>query len=148
MIYIGVAVVQTPVSLRLDPELTAAAKVLWLALRRHSHPAMPTRLAASTRLTLSTIRNSLAQLQAAGWYAASTGAVERAPSPATVSIPASLLAERWVRPQAKLLYGILQTVPAFRDRAGEFIYASLSRRVTAPHGQGSILRIRMHINGR
>lgn len=41
-----IAVVQAPVSLLLDPDLTASAKVLWLTD------------AASSRLTLATIRRS------------------------------------------------------------------------------------------
>ena len=121
-----IAVVQAPVSLLLDPDLTAAAKVLWLAIRVHSESVTPTRLAASSGLTLATIRKLLAKLEAVGWYSPSTGAIERSPSGAGVSIPASLLSEPRVRPQAKLLYGILQTGPAFRDQSGEFTYTALS----------------------
>ncbi|HEY3368614.1 MAG TPA: ArsR family transcriptional regulator [Symbiobacteriaceae bacterium] len=126
--------VQTPVSLLLDPDLTAAAKVLWLAIRANSEPVTPTRLAAGSGLTLATIRNGLAQLAATGWYAPAVGAIEPAPSADTVSsfagarvsIPAGLLPEPRLRPQAKLLYGLLQTLPAFRGQSGEFTYTTLS----------------------
>lgn len=114
--------VQAPVSLLLDPDLTAAAKVLWLAIRIHSESVTPTRLAASSGLTLATIRTGLARLEAAGWYSPSAGTIERSPSDTRVSIPVSLLSDPRVRPQAKLLYGILQT----GEKSGEFTYKALS----------------------
>lgn len=118
--------VQAPVSLLLDPDLTAAAKVLWLAARLYAEPVTPTRLAATSGLALATIRRGLARLEAVGWYSPSTGVIERSPSDARASIPVSLLPDPRVRPQAKLLYGILQTVAAFQDKSGEFTYTTLS----------------------
>lgn len=118
--------IRAPISLLLDPDLRAAAKVLWLASRLHRGLAKPTALAVGSGLTLPTVRRSLAQLEAGGWYSAAAGAVERPPAGARVSIPASLLTEPRVRPQAKLVYGLLQSGPAFRGKSGEFTYTDLS----------------------
>ncbi|HWI61200.1 MAG TPA: hypothetical protein VNT75_05170 [Symbiobacteriaceae bacterium] len=95
-------VVEAPLSLLLAPDLPATHKVLWLAIRLHSQPVSRARLASSAALDLHTVRRALSRLEAAG------------PSPQTgtmVTIPAGLLAEPRLRPQAKLLYGILQTMP-------------------------------------
>lgn len=120
----GVAEIQVPVSLLLDRDLSPAAKVVWLAARVHSRPVPPTTLAAASGLTLATVRKSLARLETVGWYSPAAGALERSPG-AKVSIPAGLVAERRVRPQAKLTYGLLQTMPTFRDKSGEFTYSAL-----------------------
>jgi hypothetical protein len=120
------AMVQAPVPLLLDPELTASAKLLWLAIGACSEPAVPTTLAASSGLTLATVRKSLARLESVGWYSPSTGTIDLAPSAARVSIPVTLLPALGLRPQAKLLYGILQTLPSFREKSGEFTYTALS----------------------
>lgn len=113
-------------SLLVDVNLTPAAKVLWLAMRADSGPVARSELADGSGLTLPTIRYSLAQLAAAGWYLLPKGAIDRHPSAATVVIPTNLLQDRRVRPGAKLLFGILQTLPTFRDDSGEFAYRSLS----------------------
>lgn len=117
-----VPTVQAPISLLLDPNLRPTAKVIWLALQGlEPTTASAHRLADRSGLTLATIRSGLAQLEAGGWYTPSTGAIEPLSS-ARVSIPASLLPERLVRPQGRLLYGILQTLPEPR----QFTYLSLS----------------------
>lgn len=88
-----VPTVKAPISLLLDPTLTPAAKVVWLAVRAHhqpeqgakrkprGRPKVPTappplsqaQLAAATGLTGATIRKATAQLEASGWYARATG---------------------------------------------------------------------------
>lgn len=104
---------QAPLRFLLAPGFTPSAKVLWLALQAQAHLPTLTQLASTTGLTIPTIRKNLALLQDLGHYAAQ-------PSDRTTAIPPRLLAEPRVRPQAKLLYGILQTLPTT-----EFTYATL-----------------------
>lgn len=118
--------VLAPVSLLIARGLTPAAKVLWLAIRTHEEPVPQATLATSSALSQPTIRKSLAQLKACGWYSASTGKICPPDSSAEVCIPCSLVSETRVRPQAKLLYGILQTVPTFHDQSGKFTYITLA----------------------
>lgn len=118
--------IPAPVALLLNPDLTVADKVLWLALRLNAGVAPPTRLAASSGLTLATIRSSLPRLEAAGWHSSSGGATNHSPSQTEVFIPAALLAESGVRHLAKLVYGLLQTLPGFCENAGTFTYTALS----------------------
>lgn len=93
-----------------DPGLTPAAKVLWLV--RSAHPqAGPTQLAAASGLTLATVRICLSK-------------PEPSVSGPTVAIPTDLLAESLVRPRAKLLYGLLQTI-----HIDEFSYKTLGETV-------------------
>lgn len=94
----------------LAPDLTPSAKVLSLAMQAQAQPQAPTlaQLAAASGLTVPTIRKHLALL--------------RPPhhAPHTHPIPPNLLAEPRVRPMAKLLYAILQTITT-----SQFTYASL-----------------------
>lgn len=115
-----VTTVKAHVSLLLAPDLTAAAKVLWLALRSRPHPVPQTTLAAETGLTLATIGKCLAQLNQGGWYSPHAGPVNRTPAGSKVELPVALLKDPRLRPQAKLLYCLLQTGPA------EFTYKALS----------------------
>lgn len=55
--------VPVPVSLLLEPTLTAAAKVLWLALRAQQGSVLVSELAVRSGLTRPTVRRSLAQLE-------------------------------------------------------------------------------------
>ena len=109
--------VRVPVSLLLDPELTPSAKVLWMALRLRS-PAGPARAAslrARSGLARPTVRDGLARLTTAGWYAAAAGeAIDRAPADAQVTVPGDLLADRSGGALGKVLYGVLQKTPQFR----------------------------------
>jgi DNA-binding transcriptional regulator YhcF (GntR family) len=113
--------IQAPVALLLDPVLTPAAKLLYL-----TREADKTRLAARSGLTYVTIRKALAQLE------------QHSPptSGPTVPIPADLLTHPTLRPQAKLLYGLLQTLP---KRA--FTYSTL-----AAHARLSPNTARQNIN--
>ena len=112
------AIVRAPVSLLLDPGLTPAARLLWLAIRMNPEPLRPTSLAARTGLTPATVRKLLAQL--------STTSQGHLPSEPDVAIPSALLPDSRVRPQAKLLYGLLQTLPTFKEQSGQFRYTALS----------------------
>lgn len=123
------AVVQAPVSLLMDPALTPAAKVLWLAMHVSPSPTSSTRLAAGAGLVLNTVRTALSQLEGAGWYVPPGMPVDPAPTGAWVLIPTDLLPQRRVRPRAKVLYGILQTLPGFSQAAGQFTYRALSAHV-------------------
>lgn len=120
--------VRVPVSLLLDPELTPSAKVLWMALRLRS-PAGPARAAslrARSGLARPTVRDGLARLTTAGWYAAAAGeAIDRAPVGAQVTVPGDLLADCSVGALGKVLYGVLQETPQFRCPTGQFTYTGL-----------------------
>jgi len=108
-------VIHVPASLLFDPDQTAPAKVIWMAL--HLHPdAGPAKVEALTGLSRHTVLKGFARVAAF-------------PHPhggPRVQIPVALLAERGVRARAKVLYGILQTLPSFRGRAGQFTYAGLA----------------------
>lgn len=101
--------VQVPVSLLLDPEWTASAKVLWMGLRL-APSAGPAQLEALTGLPRRTIRRGL-------------GRGRRTPGGVKVKIPGALLAERSVGAQAKVLYGLLQSTA--RWQSGAFTFPSL-----------------------
>lgn len=108
--------VSVPIALLLNPDLTASAKVAWMA-RRLLPDASPAALVAKTGVSRHTVERALALLAAMG------------PAPgggARASVPAALLAEPKVGAQAKVLYGLLQTTPVFRGQGGEFTYTSLS----------------------
>lgn len=100
------AVVQVPVSLLLDPELTASAKLIWMVFRLRAHPGPvdPALLEARSGLSRPTVLKGLAQLAATGWYSAAccdhTAAIVRAPLDARVTVPGDLLADRRVGVQA------------------------------------------------
>lgn len=115
-------VVQAPASLLLDPELTASAKLVWMICRLHG-PLGPAQLQAHSGLSRPTILTGLARLAATGWRVAPSADPEQGPRGA---IPADLLADRRVGAQGRVLYGILQVIPAFRNQTGQFSYAELS----------------------
>ena len=121
----SVPTVHAPVALLQAPNLTPAAKVLWLALYVTAGPATPTRLAAASGLTLATIRTGLRQLGACGWHNRTTGAIDPNPGSVRVAIPTDLLAEPRIRPRAKLLYGLLQTTPGYQNQTGQFTNKAL-----------------------
>ena len=114
--------VRAPVALLCHPDLTAAAKLIWLAMRGSRRPVTLSGLAVRLQMSRSTVRRSLGHLQAAGWSTPADGVV----SGDAVAVPLGLIAEARVRPQAKLLYGLLQTLPSFSGVTGRFSYAGLS----------------------
>ncbi|HYG56759.1 MAG TPA: hypothetical protein VD902_01635, partial [Symbiobacteriaceae bacterium] len=120
--------VQAPTSLLTDPDLTPGAKVLWLTVRQHTEATTLTNLASASGLTVATIRHGLAQLTASGWYSPKTGALEHQSIAERVSIPPGLLSDRRVGPQAKLIYGMLQTVASFQSGDGKSTFAALGER--------------------
>jgi hypothetical protein len=127
-----------PVSLLLDSRLTAAAKVLWLTLRHQGAGTGPTALMACTGLTRVTIRKGMAQLQANGWLPVSEA--QGTAGGALVSVPGGIIYDRRVSPRAKLLYALLQTLPAFQPPSGQLTYATLGA-----HAQHSVNTIRKAI---
>ena len=121
--------VRVPVDLLLDSSITASAKVVWMVLRlypeltRKGRPS-PTQLAALTGLSRPTVRQALTRLAAAGWYRLSPPRAAQPPiQPKTrrfVSIPGELLDDRSVRPQAVVMYGVLQATPDFNPPTGKY----------------------------
>lgn len=103
-------VVQVPVSLLLDPGYTAAAKVVWMAMRLHPKVGAA-ELQRSTGLCRQTVLNVTGRVTAGGG--------------ARVKVPADLLADSTVGATAKALYGLLQTTANFRGSVGQFTYTSL-----------------------
>lgn len=112
---------------------TASEKLVWMALLMDAH--LPpqcllssARLAASTNLSRPTVRKALTQL--ADWYTspASTGRITFIhPAGCRVAIPKKLIKSEEVGPQAKVMYGVLQTTHGYRNRKGHCKYASLSK---------------------
>lgn len=120
--------IAVPVSLLLEPELAASAKLIWMVLRLRSSNASVDRdrLESDSGLSRPTVQKGLAQLESAGWYAAAAGqAVEREPVEARVSVPGDLLADRSVGVQGRVIYGLLQATPLFCYPHGQFTYAGL-----------------------
>jgi hypothetical protein len=107
-------VAYVPAALLLDPHLTAATKVLWMALRLYPGAGLAD-LEARTGLSRPTLRRGL------------TGAAARLRPPAgpRVRVPAVLLAEPGLGAGAKVLYGQLQATSSFRGQSGRFTYANL-----------------------
>lgn len=107
-------VVQVPVSLLLEPGLMAATKVVWMAVwLQHADGAAA--IQACTGLSRPTVLSAAHRVR-------QSGAV---PGGARVRVPGALLAEPEVGARAKILYGLLQTIPEFRGYGGQFTYASL-----------------------
>lgn len=111
--------VKAPKALLLDPELSVSAKLLWLLMQTldpKADPPTPPMLGALTGLTAKTVRHGLAQLS------------NLPPMPKTpaATLPEDLLSSTDHRPQAKLLYGILQLTPGFSYPRGQTTYADLS----------------------
>lgn len=126
--------VRVPVSILLDYELTASAKLVWLVLQldadmNASSLLSPTRLASRTGLSRPTVRRALTQLTALGWYTPPSPhhkATVRQPSGVQVVIPGELLANGSLHAQTRILYGVLQATPDYRNYRGQFRYSSLS----------------------
>lgn len=136
--------VDVPLSLMLSSDLTPAAKFLWIRMRfdemrwgQWSH--RPRQLVKRTKLARSTVYEAFRQGESTGWLLTrthpSTGkrrwttawpAREARKAQKTVRIPVSLIrAAHILRPQAILLYGVLQALPTFRGRTGYFKWAEL-----------------------
>lgn len=116
-------VARVPVCLLLNPDLPPTAKVLWLATRAEPAPASLAELATSSGLAPGTVRSGMTRLNSADWDTRATADCQ------SVDIPCSLLGDRRLRPQARLLFGLLQTLPAYHNKSGTFTYPALSDRV-------------------
>lgn len=103
--------VSVPIALLRDPDLTAAMKVLWMA-RRLDPSAGPADLERLTGLSRHTVLTGL-------------GLARRPYGGPRVKVPVALLAERTVGALAKLVYGLLQTIPTFRGQGGVFTNTTL-----------------------
>lgn len=84
--------------------------------RRLDHEASPARVQALTGLSRHTVLRGLAQFPG----------IRPSRGGSKVQIPAGLVAERGVGARAKVLYGLLQTVPNFWGQRGRFTYSGLS----------------------
>lgn len=107
-------VIQVPVSLLHHPNQTAHTKLVWMGLRLEPD-AGPAKLEVVTGLSRHTVLTGLARLAAS----------QLPHGGPRVKMPAALLAERGVGPRAKMLYGLLQTLPSFRWTHGKFSYADI-----------------------
>lgn len=86
-------------------------------MARRLHPnAGPGELELRTGLSRHTVLSGTAQVMAC----------KRPLHGPRVQVPGALLAERAVGAQAKVVYGLLQASPHFREQCGHFTYASLS----------------------
>lgn len=118
--------IQVPAALLLDPELTPAEKLVWVAVAMG--PGRPAVLGARVGLSRTTVRNSLISLAAAGWPSAGTSPPPAPASPAPAprarqaALPIRLLEDPHIGAPAKVLFGTLQLTP----EPGRFTYAGLS----------------------
>ncbi len=106
------AQVRAPVSLLLDRELPASAKVIWLMGQLHQRTG---EIQAATGLSRMTIIRGREQLSSRSW----------SDTPAVV-LPQDFLEDSGVIPSGKVLYGILQLTPNYRPPTGLFTYERLS----------------------
>ena len=121
--------VKVPADLLLNSTITASAKLIWMILKLHpeltkqGRPS-PTRLAVLTGLSRPTVRKGLARLAAAGWYRLSPPGISlptARPKPwRFVEIPIELLEDHYVRPQAVVMYGVLQATPEYKPPTGKY----------------------------
>jgi len=120
-------IVRAPVSLLLHPELPSSAKLIWLAGRLPYHPdaTTPARLRAVTGLSEPTIQRGRIRLNAAGW--GPTAEKHHPAAEPSVGLPTALVADCRLNATARLLYGVLQLTPEYRNQAGQFTYMQLSR---------------------
>lgn len=126
--------VYVPVSLLTSSELQATDKVIWLALQLDAHLNRkflfsPTRLARRTGLSRPTIRRARAKLIAEGWYTPPKAKRKRVRwqlSGQTAVIPAELIMSTNVKAQAKIVYGVLGSLPKDSTSECTFTYASLA----------------------
>ncbi len=114
-------VVQAPVSLLLDPDLTAAEKVLW-AVSRLRPDGAPGWLAATSGLSRATVFRALPRVRH----------MEHGSGPA-VAIPVALLSDAHLSATAKVLYGLLLQTPGFSHPSGHFAYAELAALARISH---------------
>lgn len=105
--------IRVPVALLLDPEPAASAKVIWMA-RRLNPAASPAELEAVTGLSRHTVLTGLDHVAKRQY--------QRDPY---AKLPSALLCDRRLGAQARVLYGLLQALPTFRQPEGEFTYADL-----------------------
>jgi hypothetical protein len=108
--------VRAPASLLLHPDLTAAAKLIWL-ITQLDPDGGPTKLGAQSGLSQPTIRKSFVQLAETNLSS---------PDTRTVAFPVDLVTDIRLSAQARLMYGLLQLVPGFQAQRGLVTHAQLS----------------------
>jgi hypothetical protein len=126
--------VSVPMSLLLDQQLTAADKLVWMALRldkRDKHIrklTSPTRLARRTGLSRVTIYNSFERLTSAEWVTAEKPIIKpKTQSICYVNMPAKLLTDKDLKPRDKVMFGVLQATQFFSGKKGKIKYLELSK---------------------
>lgn len=111
--------VKAPAALLLAPEVSVSTKVLWLLMQTldpaAGTPSVPY-LRNQTGLAANTIRQGLTQLSN----------MPTLPNAPAATMPEDLLTSQEIRPQARLLYGVLQLTPGYRHPEGQTTYAELS----------------------
>jgi len=105
--------VRVPISRLLDAEMTPATKLIAIALRLNP-AATPGEIQEQTGLSRPTVERWIDKVPRTN------------PGGPKAIIPSALLADRKVGTQAKVVYGLLQAIPSFRGRSGQFTYDSLS----------------------
>ncbi len=134
--------VQVPLALLRTRELTPAAKLLWVVchldtMRNRKRSHAPTHLARRTGLARSTVYKAFAQLVRTSWgamYRERTSGKRRlqtrrpsGTSSKVVRIPVDLADSRGsVDSQAIVCFGLLQGLPEFNGRTGQFKWAELA----------------------
>lgn len=107
--------IPVPVALLLEPSQTASAKVLSIAYLLDPI-ADEAKLTVQTGLPRQTLQRVMGQVNREMHF----------PQGPQVVLPRTLLSDPDVGAQAKVLYGLLQTVPQFAGGEGEFTYPALS----------------------
>jgi hypothetical protein len=126
--------VTVPGPLLIASSLSKSAKLVWMLLRLPTagrggplewprrRALAPGHLHALAGFARSTTRTALSELERGGWLAPTPHSSFTQPR---VRMPVELLTDKHLGMQVKLLYGMLQLTPGFRDPAGQFTYASL-----------------------
>lgn len=126
----GVKEVNMPINLLLDFKVTKSGRLTWAFLQ--IAPPDPKRIAEMSGLSLPTVRKQIKVLIDEGWYALPVPGrrivLKKLQCP-RVPIPVSLLANKELSIQARLMYGYLQLLPEYRGHKGKFRYKTVTNHI-------------------
>lgn len=113
------AEIEVPVSFLLNTELIASVKLMWMLNRLDPGSLTPDQLQTLSGLSRPTVLKRIAQLDSAGWH-------RSLPHTPFVRVPRTLLTDRRLSAQARVLRSILEVTPGFTDGTGSTTYLQLA----------------------